>query len=817
MTVRHNEYTTLETTRAAPGGRMLHRELPAPLSGIAHALAAARTSPTSTGNLGLERRIIQIRWLGVVLCVLGAPFLGLGWGLPAVYVCMAAIALYNIAFRRLVTGGRPAWLLTAYAYGLFDIVMASAVIAATGGAASPFTLAYFPIVVHAAIRFGRRVALLSSLVTALCYLGIILLGRGPAPHFAGVLFSVGFVTLTAIFAGLLSDRAHSAELALARQLDQARALNHAGSRLTGSLDWSTVVHQIAVQGRGLAGADIAILELGTAHRASPTPTRFAVTERVAEALPGGAYLAKLVLQSGLLARLPAPATDQITIHDLGEADDMFGEAAQHLPPASLLRAPLFVQGRWAGDLLLLRAAPAAPFSEHTVDVVRAFANQAALALENAWLYGRAREQAATDPVTELPNHRSLKERLDGELARARRQGHDLCVLMLDIDHFKAYNDAFGHAAGDAALQAVAGTLRRSLRRGDYAARYGGEEFVLVLPHTGAQAGAAIAERLRDAMTGLVNSAEWGLSGPLTVSIGVAAFPEHGNERDLLLQAADLAMYLAKHIGRNQVCLASELGTVRGLEALFAQLTNHLALPTARWGPHLVADLERRFTRLASLRVDPDEHELLAGSEAAYQYTVQTVTALAATIDAKDHYTDGHSRHVAALGVQLARAAGCSRDEVEAVRVGGLLHDIGKIGIPEAILNKPDRLTDAEWGLMRAHPDIGVRILTPIAALGGIIPIVRHHHEHWAGQGYPLRMQGEDIPLGARIIGICDAYDTMVSDRPYRRGLGHREAIARLQARAGTQFDPLLVQRFIALPLDNTPTDVPSPMPYAVTA
>ncbi|HEX5503662.1 MAG TPA: diguanylate cyclase [Thermomicrobiales bacterium] len=766
------------------------------LSGLARARAANRASPTSIDNLALERRIIQIRWLGMALCAVAAPFLGLGGHAAAVYLCLGAIGLYNLAFRRLVAIGRPVWLLRAYAYGFFDIVMATAIIAATGGGASPFYLAYFPIVVHAAIRFGRRVAILSSLVTALCYLGVIGLENGLATPFAGILFNVGFVALTAVFAGLLSDRTHAAELALAQQLDQARALNVAGSILTGSLDWAMVARQVAEQGRLLAGADAAILELGAARAGVGDVGRFAAGQRVTDAPPGGAYLAKMVLQSDLLAGLPAPASDRITIHDLAA----LGRAAS-LPAASLLRAPLRVQGRWVGDLFLLRAAPAPPFVARDAGLVRAFANQATLALENAWLYGHAREQAATDPITELPNHRSLKERLDEELARARRHGLTLCVLMLDIDHFKSFNDAFGHAAGDLALQVVAGALRRALRRGDYAARYAGEEFVLILPETTAQTGALIADRLRAAVAGLIDEPDCALPGPVTVSIGVAAFPEHGVDRDLLLQAADLAMYLAKHIGRNQVCLANELGTARGLDALFAQLTSHLALPTARWGPHLVTDLERRFTRLASLRVDPDERNLAEGAEAAYHYTVQTVTALAATIDAKDHYTEGHSRHVAALAVQLARAAGLPREAVEQIHVGGLLHDIGKIGIPEAILNKPGRLTDDEWPLMRSHPDIGARILAPIAALGGVIPLVRHHHERWDGQGYPLRLEGEHIPVGARIIAICDAYDTMVSDRPYRHGLGHAAAVARLRAAAGAQFDPRLVDLFAALPLD----------------
>ncbi|MDQ3927911.1 MAG: HD-GYP domain-containing protein, partial [Chloroflexota bacterium] len=171
------------------------------------------------------------------------------------------------------------------------------------------------------------------------------------------------------------------------------------------------------------------------------------------------------------------------------------------------------------------------------------------------------------------------------------------------------------------------------------------------------------------------------------------------------------------------------------------------------------------------------------------------------------YTDGHSRRVSALGVLLARALGRPPEEFEKVRVAGLLHDIGKIAIPEVTLHKAGPLTEEEWAQMRSHPDVGLRILTPIAALRAVLPAVRCHHERWDGQGYPLGISGEEIPLGARIIAICDAYDTMVSDRPYRRALGHEEAVARLRAAAGTQFDSELVKAFTQLPLATSPRAV----------
>ena len=215
---------------------------------------------------------------------------------------------------------------------------------------------------------------------------------------------------------------------------------------------------------------------------------------------------------------------------------------------------------------------------------------------------------------------------------------------------------------------------------------------------------------------------------------------------------------------------------------------------------MVSDLERRLSQLASLRAELEKDPRAGSSITLDEDTVQAVTALATTIDAKDRYTEGHSRRVSALAVMLARAHGCSPDETELVRIAGMLHDIGKIAIPEVTLHKPGPLSDDEWGLMKTHPDVGVRILSPIVALRDVLPLVRYHHERWDGGGYPTGLAGEAIPIGARILNICDAYDTMSSDRPYRTALGHDEAVRRLRDGAGTQFDADLVDVFVELPL-----------------
>ncbi len=772
-----------------------------PISGLLAKLATGRAAALGTLNLPMERRITQVRWFGIGLCAVIMPFLGLNVQYLPFFALLTMAAAYNVLFSRLVIVGRPSWLLQAYAYGAFDIVAATAIIVTTGGANSPFIPAYFLIVAHGAIRFGRRVAILSSGLTALCYVSVVMITRGDATeHLAVSLLQMGFLGLTGVFAGVLSDRAHAAEMALARQLERARALNQAGSSLNGTLDWHALMSTIVEQGRAMAEADVAILELESARSRHNTQEPPGARERSTEALPHAAYLAKLILQSGALEHLPNPGSAHVQIRDLVEAVDLFGDHCREFWPASLMRAPIFLQHRWIGDLILVRIAGRSPFTEGDADLMSAFINQASLTLENARHYLHARELAATDPITSLPNHRALKERLDNEIERARQCDGTITALMLDLDHFKDFNDAFGHAAGDEALREIAGILRSCLRPRDFVARYAGEEFVVLLPATTLGDGMAVANRILEEVAGLAGNAESRLPSPVTVSIGVAAFPEHGGDRDQLLQAADLAMYVAKHLGRNRACSAGNLDSQQSMRAIVGKMFDWIEVSTMRPGPHLVADLEQRLARLGSTSADSSGSGLDGDSERTQDYTIQAIAALATTLDVKDHYTDEHSRNVSVLCSALASHIGLGEETVETIRIGGLLHDIGKIGISETILRKTGELTATEQEIMRAHPVIGARILSPIAALEAVIPLVRYHHERWDGQGYPECLAGEAIPLGARIIAICDAYESMVSDRPYRRGLGHADAVHQLTAGAGTQFDPKLVEAFLSMPV-----------------
>lgn len=520
------------------------------------------TQPRSVDER-VEHRIVLVRWYGIALCALVVPFLRLGTSLPAVYAWLVVAVAYNAIGGHVVSSRRPAWLLTAYIYGLFDIVVGTAIVAVTGGLDSLFSPFYFLVVVHAAMLFGRRAVVLASLVTAGCFAGLLVFDGGGTTGAAAIILRLGFVVITAVFAGLLSDRARSAESAVADQLAYMQALHSASSALTGTVEWSEVVQLVATQARLLVRADAAILELDPAW--SPSGVR----ERASDVVPRAAYLAKLFLQHDVLGRLPPSSPGKPALMEPAAQPDTLPEQLRSLPPASLLRAVLGSQRRSIGDLLLIRVGDLEPFRAADIDVLEAFVQQATLALEGAQLYQRVHEQATTDPVTGLPNHRSLKERLYEEVARAGRYGRPLCVLMLDLDHFKTFNDTHGHAAGDGALRSVADALSAQTRHGDLVARYGGEEFVVVLPETDAVAGAVLAERLRTAVAAISAMADQARSVPLTVSIGLASFPEHGDNGDLLLAAADQAMYTAKHTGRDRICLAEERNAVHGADGLLA--------------------------------------------------------------------------------------------------------------------------------------------------------------------------------------------------------------------------------------------------------
>lgn len=367
--------------------------------------------------------------------------------------------------------------------------------------------------------------------------------------------------------------------------------------------------------------------------------------------------------------------------------------------------------------------------------------------------------ATTDPLTGLPNHRMLMSLLDKELERSRRFGRSSTVLFLDLDHFKALNDGCGHDAGDTALRELGLIAKTCLRTMDTLGRWGGEEFVALLPETTLAEGMIVAERVRLAIAEHLFPVGGGVH--LTCSLGVATYPEDAADRSLLVACADRAMYAAKRLGRNQA---------------------------------------RTFADPVVAALDTEEHVGGSREDAALQGTVEALTSL---VSARDHYTGEHIESVSELSIQIAMALGLKSAEVRMIGLVGKIHDVGKVAIPDAILQKQGKLTEEEWEIMRLHPVIGAEIVDRIPSLRVITPGIRGHHERWDGNGYPDKLFQTSIPLASRIVAVADAYNAMTTDRPYRKAMDPEAALLEISRCAGTQFDPDLVQVLKNL-LENRP-------------
>ncbi len=379
------------------------------------------------------------------------------------------------------------------------------------------------------------------------------------------------------------------------------------------------------------------------------------------------------------------------------------------------------------------------------------------------------DRATVDRLTGVANRQSLLAALFAESERASRYGRPLSVAFVDIDHFKAVNDTYGHAVGDIVLRGVAQAIAANLRTSDMIGRYGGEEFMLILTETNIEEGAALTEKLRTLVQRQRFAIEGAADVAVTISIGIAGGSGSQLRMDTLVRDADAAMYSAKSLGRNQTYV-------------FAEPDDDARVPRA---PISAAGRARAV-------------------EIGQRARDASMAALTSVLSPLPHYRGQPSALIASIVVSLARQLQLSDAEIDRLRVAALLHDVGKIAVPEEILEKPSALTSAEWRTVVQHPRIGQVILEQAAALKDAVPIILHHHERYAGHGYPFGLRANEIPLGARIVAIADAYDAMINDRPYKRAISHEQAIAELRRHSGTQFDPEIVELFCDLYADRAP-------------
>ncbi len=360
-------------------------------------------------------------------------------------------------------------------------------------------------------------------------------------------------------------------------------------------------------------------------------------------------------------------------------------------------------------------------------------------------FNEVKRLSETDALTGLLNHRMIAEHIGREVARAMRYGGRFGLIVIDLDNFKLLNDTYGHPVGDEALRRFARILMDQTREIDSVGRCGGDEFMLVLPECGPQEIAGAVEKLRTVLASNAFEAPDGSLVPIRMSLGVACYPDDAQDVNTLIALADANLYLSKSRGGE---------TVTGVPLDEISLEDMTA-----------------FGMLGSL-----------------------VTL----VDNKDRYTRHHSEEVTALAMIIGKALDLSEESQRVLRVAGLLHDVGKIGVPDRILRKPGRLTDEEYEIVRQHSAVGDAIIAAIPDLAEIRSIVLSHHERYDGSGYPSELCGDKIPLMARILAVADSYSAMVTDRPYRKARTKEAAIAELLACRGTQFDPECVDAFIGV-------------------
>jgi len=410
---------------------------------------------------------------------------------------------------------------------------------------------------------------------------------------------------------------------------------------------------------------------------------------------------------------------------------------------------------------------ATPYSELEMQFLKTLLNNAAAIIENAKTIEVLKLQSVQDELTKLYNHRYFHETVGNWIKEEKHQRFGLAVL--DLDQFKIYNDLYGHSSGDKALKRIAELIEEHSPKDSLLVRYGGEEFVIYYPEYGYKETQIEIEKMRKIVEdNFLLSTD--IREFLTVSVGASVYPENGNNLEEIISKSFRAVNSCKQSGRNKSIMFTE------------------------------EDLN-------------DEVHVNVQEKIRSAYLSSTY-ALAATIDAKDHYTYGHSNNVAELSMALAKESGYVGDDLDTIRNAGLLHDIGKVGIPESVLLKKGYLTDDEMTIMRSHVVQSINIIKHIPNLVDTIPIIISHHERFDGGGYPRGISGDTIPVLGRVICIADAFDAMTTDRPYRKGLSLDQAMFELKKNAGSQFDPKLVETFISfvnkgglssLKLENRPS------------
>lgn len=415
------------------------------------------------------------------------------------------------------------------------------------------------------------------------------------------------------------------------------------------------------------------------------------------------------------------------------------------------------------------------------EVLNALCGYFALLLNNHSLQESINSQVDYDSLTGFYTHRKFQGILSETLVKAEKNNRKISIAIYDINNITGINREYGYSHGDNVIAGFAGMLKSSLRKEDIAARYGGDEIAVIMPDTDNEEALLLTQQ---AISDIYRQNVEGI-GHIKASVGIATYPTTAQEQEKLLLLAEQSMLISGD-------KANKKGEAFAVSSKDVNFWNKIALDSLSKVINK-RNLHHRFSF-------EDELVKQLHSEDPYsEVTMEVVTSLAAAIDAKDTYTKGHSQSVSFYSEMLAKAVGLDENMVKRIKLAAELHDVGKIGISESILRKPGPLTDHEWEVMKQHPIIAVKkILEPVKSLNDLIPIVRHHHERIDGYGYPDRLKGDEIPFGAKIVAVADAFHAMISNRPYRKASSVEKALDILRTGAGKQWDSGLVEKFIEL-------------------
>jgi diguanylate cyclase (GGDEF)-like protein len=448
---------------------------------------------------------------------------------------------------------------------------------------------------------------------------------------------------------------------------------------------------------------------------------------------------------------------------------------------SVLCMPLHYGGTLLG-LLNVESLREDAFTAQDVLLFNTLADLLSTALNNSLAFQELQQQAITDGLTGLKTRRYFLENLHAECRRAKRSGRPFAVLLLDLDKFKQVNDTQGHLQGDLVLARVGWILEMKCRQSNVVARYGGDEFVVLMPESEMEPAETLADRLRLCFLSDPMLQEHGVTG----SFGVAVFPQHGETAEEILRTADDGMYQSKHNGGNCVSVSR---------------AGHGSDPVRERGQYLTSYLESFCTE--SILDEESAQEFVATVQRALealpepgrgQLALDLLCRMVRVAERRENDRGSHGEDVAAYAEVIGRRLDLAAGELQALHTAGLLHDIGKLFIPASILNSTGMLGTAEYQLVMTHSRIGARLAGLLSQGAEIQDWILHHHERMDGSGYPDQLAGENISLGARILGICDAYVIMTSEHPFSAALSPAEALHELEI-SPQLYDPALVAIF----------------------